>query len=251
MRALVLMLCVASTAALAQVERNLTKESPRNMLFEFKLGPYLPLIDRDPGLAGNPVYKNTFGTGPMLLGEIEVGREFFQKMGTLGVGISGGYAEKFAKAVISGTASLSADATGLHVVPLKAHVVYRFDWLALNTPVPLVPYVKGGVTVSHWWITKGDALETTPATVGATAGTPAVGWSYGMHVAPGIEFLMDFLDPRLARDFDTGIGVNHTYIFAEFVFQEVNDFGRTNATGGRAALDLSSRHVMFGINLEY
>jgi hypothetical protein len=60
-----------------------------------------------------------------------------------------------------------------------------------------------------------------------------------------LSLLLDFLDMRLARDFDTGVGVNHTYLFAEYTLQEVNKF-ETKGT-----LDLSSQHWMFGISLEF
>ena len=56
--------------------------------------------------------------------------------------------------------------------------------------------------------------------------------------------MLDVLEPRLARDFDSDVGVNHSYLFAEYTHAEVNNFG-----GG--GFNLSTRHWMFGLALDY
>jgi D-methionine transport system permease protein len=40
--------------------------------------------------------------------------------------------------------------------------------------------------------------------------------AFGLSFTAGLSFMLDFLDQRLARDFDSSVGVNHTYLFAEF-----------------------------------
>ena len=101
----------------------------RNMNFEFKLGPFKPLIDRESTLTGTP-YETTFGGGPLLLGEFGLERQFFQKVGTLGAGVSIGYGEKFGHAVNSVTGEITEESTGLHLIPMKVLLAYRFDYLA-------------------------------------------------------------------------------------------------------------------------
>lgn len=219
-----------------------TGETSRHFTFEVKLGGLTPLIDRDRALT-SPVYSATFGGGAMLLGEGEVDWQFFQAFGSLALGFSGGYAEKYAKAIVAGTTTLASDSTGLHVVPLKLLLVYRFDYLARRFGIPLVPFAKGGGVLSHWWVTKGAAVET-------VNGQTGVGWAWGLAGGGGLAFQLDILDPRLARDFDTSMGVNHSYLFAEFMFEEVNRFGERTAAGQLKSLDLSSRHFMFGLAFE-
>jgi hypothetical protein len=215
-------------------------ESPRNMVFEFRLGPYYPLIDET--LDGKP-YQNTFG-GAMLLGEWELERQLFQKFGSAAIGASFGYAEKYAHAKEVLTGASTGETTSIKFLPLKILGVYRFDWLAIKYGVPLVPYAKFGFQLTHWWGSKGKGTE-------VVDGVPAVGWSYGLTGMFGIAFLLDILDPRLARDFDTGIGVNHTYLFAEFNWAWVTDFDKRTADGHLAALDLNARFAMFGLAFEY
>ena len=49
---------------------------------------------------------------------------------------------------------------------------------------------------------------------------------------------------RLAKDFSNDIGISHSYLFAEYTYANVNNFGRKG-------LDLSSRHWMFGFSVDY
>jgi hypothetical protein len=220
-------------------------ESPRNMVFELRLGPYSPLVDRAfPNLSVGP-YQQTFGTGFMLLAEGEIERQLWQKVGSLAVGLSVGYTEKYAHATADVGGGQTGEAVSLRLVPMKVLAVYRFDFLQIKYGIPLVPFVKAGIEVAYWLTAKGTQSPET------TEGVAGQGVSYGFVGMAGMAFLLDVLDPRLARDFDSGIGVNHSYIFAEFNFAEVNDFDRKNAAGTPNALDLSSRFVMFGLAFEY
>ena len=226
-------------ALLAQTQledSNETPESPRDMTFELKLGPYWPMVDREPTLTTKP-YQDTFGTGPMLLAEVELERQFFQKFGTLSAGLSVGYAEKYGHAVDPATGEVSSETTGLQIVPFQLLAVYRFDYMAQNWHVPIVPYAKGGLVMIPWWASKGGSVEVSNGYYGA-------GVRWGVAGIFGAALQLDFLDPRLARDFDTSAGVNHSYLFAEFHVQEANDFGQK-------VLDLSSRHWMFGLAFEF
>jgi len=212
-------------------------ETERSAMFEFKLSPYTPLIDRAFTDTTGP-YQTIFGGGPMLLGEVEFDYQFFQKMGSLAVGVSGGYAEKYGKAVDAETLVPTSESTGLKIIPLKALLVYRFDWLSLKMDIPLVSYAKAGFVIMPWWVVNGsNEIEVSDGLRGA-------GTSYGICGVFGLALTLDFLDRRLARDFDTSVGVNHSYIFAEFTLQEMGLFESQS-------IDLSSRHWMFGLGFEF
>ncbi|MFZ5468950.1 MAG: MXAN_2562 family outer membrane beta-barrel protein [Myxococcota bacterium] len=215
--------------------------TPKYEALELKLGGYKPLIVREAGLASDP-YRDVFGAGAMLLAELEYDRQLWQEVGTIAVGFSIGYAEKFGSALVgeqNGAAVTQevSERTGLKVLPLKLMGVYRFDYAALHWNVPVVPYGKVGLAYTPWWSVKGANVEFADGLRGAGA-------QWGWAAVGGISLMLDFLEPRLAKDFDSDMGVNHSYLFAEYVHQDVNDFG----AGG---LDLSSRHWMFGLTLEY
>jgi len=222
--------------AQTSVEEEMTPETPRDMVVEIKMGPYWPMIDREPTLTNKP-NQDTFGAAPMLLAELEVDRQFFQKFGSLGAGFSIGYAEKYGHATDPATGLVSTEATALQIVPMQLLAVYRFDYMAIHWSVPIVPYVKGGLVMTPWWASKGGEVETSNGLYGA-------GVRWGVAGIFGAALQLDFLEPRLARDLDSTSGINHSYLFAEFHLQEVNDFGQK-------VLDLSSRHWMFGLALEF
>ncbi len=239
-----LLITFVASSALAQVfvsdERKL-KESSRSMYFEFKLSPFTPLIDTafQNVEANQRPYAYLFGNTPMLLGEIEIEYQVFQKFGTISVGLSGGYAEKYGRALDAQTGERIGQSSGLVIVPLKALVVYRFDWLKQKTHIPLVPYAKGAFVTMPWWITNGPAVES----LGQFKGE---GVRFGLAAVFGLAFELDFIDQRLARDFDSSVGVNHTYLFAEGTIQAMDLFGSVGPP-----LNLSSQHFMFGIALEF
>jgi hypothetical protein len=243
------MMLLALAVALAQSpttypSTETRNESPKNMITEIRLGSYYPWVDRPLNCTPGSCPYQSILQGSMLLVELEIERELFQAFGTASVGLTVGYAEKYGHALVEQTGQ-SGEATGLRIVPMKAIASYRFDWLANKYGIPLVPYLKLGLQLTYWWATKGGTTE-------VADGVPGNGWSYGIVAAGGLAFLLDVLDRRLARDFDNGVGVNHTYLFAEYNIAEVNDFGRKLADGTTAAaLDLSSRFAMFGIAFEY
>lgn len=213
-------------------------QSPKDMFLEAKLSPWLPNLDGQFGASGP--YTTTFGGTPMLLGEVEFDYQVFQKFGTIAVGASVGYAEKFAKALIKGTTERSGESTGIRVVPIKAMLIYRFDLAWLRWDVPLVPYVKGGAVFMPWWMTKGPDIEKVDNLSG-------LGYKLGLVGVVGLSLTLDFLDRRLARDFDSSMGVNHSYLFAEFTAQKLN----FETAKDSLPLDFSSTHWMFGLGFEF
>lgn len=228
-----------SFGASAQVIVSQT-ETPRWGALEFKLGGYKPRITAETG-EGNP-YDQVFGASAMLLGEVEYDRLFWNKFGSLSGGLSAGYAEKYANVLVGesgGTAVTTevSERTGLKVLPLKLLAVYRFDYAALHWSIPVVPYGKAGLAFTPWWSIKGSGVEFANGERGA-------GGQWGYAFIGGISIMLDAFDQRLAKDFDSDLGVNHSYLFAEYVYEDVNDFGQ----GG---IDLSSRRWMFGLTLEY
>lgn len=237
-------LALVSTEAHAQLgtRASLTpSESPRTAEVELKLGAYKPLIDREAALNGAKPYDETFHGAPMLLGELEIDRELWQRIGTLSAGFSIGYAEKYAAAVVvdeTGGTVPSAERAGFFVLPLRLMAIYRFDWPAQHLGIPLVPYAKLGLAYTPWWTSKGSTG------VEYSNGQRGAGGKWGWAGIAGVQFLLDALEPRLAKDFDTDFGINHTYLFAEYVYEDVNNFG------GKG-LDLSSRRWSFGLAFEF
>jgi hypothetical protein len=209
---------------------NVPTQSPRSGAIEFKLGTYKPRVDDEANLNGATPFSSTFGGNSMLLFQLEIERFLYQGIGSAGLGFSGGYAEKYGDTKTT-TGETAAEKTAFKVIPLQVSALYKFDYAAFHWGVPLVPYAQLGLIYTPWWTTKGDATQLSGGT-----------WGYGLTA--GLSFMLDVLEPRLARDFDTDVGVNHSYIFAEYSYSKVNDFGGDS-------LNLSSGHWMFGLALDY
>lgn len=224
-----------STSSVLQDEP-VSLRSPRSGAIILRLGGYKPLIDEEESLGGATPYKDTFGDASLLLFEAELQRFFYQGIGTAGVGLSAGYGEKYAPARLT-DGEKAAEQTALKVIPLSANLFYKFDYAAFEWGIPLVPYGKLGLIYTPWWITKGSATE-------AVGGNNGSGGKWGWGATAGLSFMLDVLEPRFARDFDSDLGVNHSYLFAEYTYADVNNFG------GKG-LDLSSRRWMFGLALDY
>ena len=134
-------------------------------------------------------------------------------------------------------ANAAVEEAGLKLLPLRLMGLYKFDYAALNYRIPLVPYLQAGLVYSPWWVTKVDDIE-------EVAGRRGSGAKWGYGFTAGMQFLLDVLEPRFARDFDSDLGINHSYLFAEYTHAEVDNFG------GKG-LVLSSRHWMFGLAFDY
>ena len=220
----------------AQEMSDVPNQSPRSGAVEFRIGGYRPQLDAEEGLSGSP-FSDVFGGSSLLLFEAELQRFFYKGVGTAGVSVSLGYAEKYANSLLP-EGGRAAERTGFHVLPIHVRGVYRFDVPAFRWGIPLVPYVKPGLIYTPWWVTKGGDIEKTED------GGEARGGKLGFELVGGVAFLMDVLEPRLARDFDSDLGINHSYLFVEYTYAKVNNFG-----GG--GFNLSDSYWMFGLALDY
>ncbi|EPX58638.1 hypothetical protein D187_003836 [Cystobacter fuscus DSM 2262] len=238
---------LAALPGQAQEYSDAPTQSPRSGSVELRLGSYRPQVDAEEGLNGSP-FSDVFGSGGWLLFELEVQRFFYQGIGSAGLSVSAGYAEKYGYALRE-DGSPSAERQSFHVVPLHLRAVYRFDYPAFQWGFPLIPYVKPGLVFVPWWTNKGGKLDSAPGR-DAVEGSPAVparkgtGVRYGWEVAVGLSFMLDVLEPRFARDFDSDMGINHSYVFAEYTYSKVNSFGRPG-------FNLSDSYWMFGLALDY
>jgi hypothetical protein len=217
-------------------------QSSQESALELKLGIYQPQIDSEAALKGATPYKDFFKNGTILLFEAEYDYQFFHAFGSLALGLSAGYGEIYGHGVYSqgpNKGQTSGDLTALKVFPLHVLAIYRFDVLALRYHIPLVPFAKLGLDPDFYEITNGTGGQSVD-----TEGKKGIGFDWGWEGDLGLAFLLDVLDPDLARDFDLDVGINHSYLFGEWSYTSVNDFG------GKA-LTLSDQFFKFGIALEF
>ena len=237
-------------------------ESAQNFAFEARFAPWQPNVDSEFGGRATPFY-DYFGyseraslTSPeirrvrdRLLGGLEVDWQAlrFGPVGSLGLGVGASYSDLSASAPVTSTGQASGQTSTLHVLPMYGVLVARIDVLARRTVVPLVVYGKAGVAVTHWWVNAGDDFArrsaASPAAPNNTSdfGQSARGFSYGWQFAVGAMLRLDFLEPRVQRSWDIDMGVNHSYLFAEYMV--VTDWSRPQ-------LHVASNTWVFGLAFE-
>ncbi len=219
----------------------LAAASPAFAQFDEKIGPsprwgsvdvgfqrYRPNIDAEFSQKPGP-YELMFGKGEGWMFNIGVSKSLFTKMGTVDVGVRTGYfSDSGAGFVLDNnvppgspplmvyTTRAGADST-FRIVPTSAVLTYRFDWPVERYNIPLAPYARVAFERYNWWITKG------------AGGTAERGATQGWSAAAGLDFLLDIIDPQLAREFDHESGVNHTYLFFEVATATIDDFGSSKS----------------------
>ena len=116
----------------------------------------------------------------------------------------------------------------LYAVPAAATLSYRFDYIKGQF---LVPFVNGGAGTT--------LVRQGSRTGGAEPGTQLYhGYEYG----GGLELCLNGIDPQSARVLDSEIGINYTYLTAEYV--------RSQPLGAARTPDLSREEFRFGLRFE-
>jgi hypothetical protein len=190
-------------------------ESPQHVALEIRIGRYVPSVDSE--FNGATPYQTMFGDDNRYSIGLEVDWQAMRipYVGTLGPGFSFGYTKATASAFLTRQfPERSQEDTALRIFPMYAVAVLRADYIARNTPVPLVPYAKLGVGAALWSISNGGGT----AYVGSLAGS---GLSYGPQFALGGMLLLDAFDRDAAMEMDQDTGVNNAYFFLEWYVSEL------------------------------
>lgn len=218
--------------------------SPQRFALEFKMGPFLPDVDRDYAGPGLGPYATVFGvtdsTGAAVdepkafpMPVIAFDWQFLYLAGPLGIGVQAGFFRDKAQAIIAEpmegeSLRSSADTTTFGMLPLALLLSYRLELLPDRLRVPLVPYAKAGLAYSLYWIKSGSGnIARNSRGEAGRGGVP------GFQVNAGAMLRLDFLEPGTAKKLDNVTGINHTYLFGEYQLSRVNNFGagRTPSLG--------------------
>lgn len=215
------------------------ESSPQSFAFEARFGPYWPEVDESGGgssacpvsghASAKGAYECFFGTGPQFYFGFEL--DFLPLripyIGLIGPGFGWGYTSTSAKAALPGGGS-SADETSLTIMPMHLSAVLRADELMRRTGAPIVPYIKFGYGLGYWSADDGNGTSTRTDASGAaltdTANT-GEGTTSGYHLAVGAMVSLNFLEPRAIANLDQTAGVNHVYIFAEWMNARLTGLG--------------------------
>jgi hypothetical protein len=198
-------------------------ESPQHFAAELRFASFSPDVDSDPALHGNAPYATAFGPNPRLLVSAEFDWQAYRipHLGTIGPGVGVGYttASRPAQFVVPHNGSTtSGETTSLEIFPFYAVAVLRADVLWREIHIPLVPYAKLGIGYALWRATN---------TLGTSSyqGISGKGHSLGTEIALGLGLNLNVFDPYAAKNFDADMGVNNTYLFAEWTRSDLTGLG--------------------------
>lgn len=233
----VLLATLVATSAL--IGGSAQAASPQTASIDARLGLYEPGIDSEFGkTSGATPYADVMGDGAWAK-SFNIDWRVFHGFGELGAGMGFGWWSQDGKSKsLDGTAV--DDANKLMIVPVTLDLVYRFDVLAKHWNFPLIPYGRVGMVYAFWWSYDG----TDEVSVYRDAkGKPHTGEGgvAGVHWTGGVRLLLDVFEPQAAKSFDIELGVNHSYLFAEYQRMSINNFGDSKA------LDLSDDVIWFGL----
>lgn len=210
-----------------------------------RVGPYIPDIDAQVGLnalTGKGPYEAMFGNYWIgekkykqavyqILPMLDVERVLLRGFGQLTVGGQIGYMQKSAYPYLDGSNEdqpkrqrAKGDKTTFRLIPAAAFVGYRLTYLDDAWGIPLVPYVRGGLSYYAWWITKpgGDTSE-----VGGDDGgdaDKARGGSLGYQGSVGLAIRAERIDAASARGMRNS-GIQHAGFYGEWSWAKVDGFG--------------------------
>ena len=215
--------------------------SPQRFALEFKLGPYVPNVDRNYSGPGLGPYASIFGKiddtgaavgqpkpGLMPAGYFEW--QFLYLAGPLGLGTQVSFFRDRANALVAmpepgENLRSSADRVRFAMLPIALMLSYRFELLADRFRwVPIVPFAKAGVGYAFWWTRDGSGDIATDS-----MGNKGRGGTPGFQFSVGGMIRLDFIEPGTAKKLDQTTGINHTYVFGEFQVARYNNFGAGNS----------------------
>jgi len=213
-------------------------ESAQYGVVEARFGAYYPRVDHS--VTGTP-FKDTFGDSKRYMAGLEADWQVLRipHLGSLGPGLGWGYTRATGKARLTAQPdTLSDEETALSVMPFYLVAVLRADVFMRDFGVPLVPYAKLGLGYALWWASDGG---TTPRENGVLGR----GVSYGPQYALGGMFLLDVLDQQTARDADNSLGINNSYLFAEWYGSELDAFG------SKSRMNVGANTWVVGLAVEF
>jgi hypothetical protein len=225
--------------------------------FEFKMGPYLPDVDRKYDGPGLGPYATIFGETndrgvavddprPFPMPAVAFEWQFVYLAGPLALAAQVAFFRDKAGALLTTpmpddtSVRSSADDVVFGMVPLAVQVGYRFEYPADRIRIPLVPYAKFGPAYGFWWTKEGSGKIARDS-----QGNRGSGGVWGFQLNAGLMLRLDFIEPDTSKRLDQITGINHTYLFGEYQLSRLDNFGIGNS------IELGDSTFFAGLAIEF
>jgi hypothetical protein len=195
-----------------------------------RLGPYYPAIDKQFGTQPGP-YKQMFG-GYRMTPMLDVDRILWTGFGQVGVGISLGYMQVSANSFTDGSdpndpmrPRSEGDDNTFRLIPTALTATYRFTYLDDVYGIPVVPYIRGGLSYYIWWLSAdGDQVCKAGQMGPMCERNKPYGGSLGYQGSIGLSLRAERIDPDTAMSMQQS-GIQHAGVYAELFLANVDGFG--------------------------
>jgi hypothetical protein len=167
---------------------------------------------------------------------LDLERVVWDGYGQLAVGGSVGYMQKTSYAYLDDTSEDEAlrprsrtSKNTFKLVPLAATLSYRFTLLDDLYGIPVIPYLRGGLSYYAWWINgpSGDVskvCEMMNADGTCAKQDKAYGGSLGFQGSVGLAIRAERIDADAAMSMRNS-GLKHAGFYAEYQYAKVDGFG--------------------------
>ena len=206
-----------------------------------RFGPYTPDIDKQFGRATGP-YEQMYG-GYEILPIIDVDRILWTGFGQVGAGGSIGYMQKSAHSFEHGSdpedphRPRSPGSTNtFRLVPLALTASFRFTWLDDQYGIPLVPYIRGGLSYYAWWVSAdADTVCKDGGTAPGCSKNEPAGASLGVQGSIGVAIRAERINDAFDMASMRQSGIRHAGFYGELSLAKVDGFGSDTklSVGGR------------------
>jgi len=185
---------------------------------------------------------------------LDVDRILWSRFGQVGVGLSLGYMQKTARAFTLDSLptdpmrARASDTNKFRMIPMALTATYRFTWFDDQYGIPVVPYVRGGLSYYLWWISVADG-SLAKACVDGTMDpgckqSKALGASLGVQGSIGLAIRAERIDASAAVSMRAS-GIEHAGLYAEMSLAKVDGFGSDTK------LSVGDRTWFAGVDFEF
>ena len=138
--------------------------------------------------------------------------------------------------------------TSLTILPLSASLVYRADQLLERYNLPLMPYVKAGVSYSFWWAHAGGEIASQSIDTN-DEGIQGEGGTLGYQFTAGLALNLNWLSS--SPHTKGGLQMLGSHLFFEASLLQVDQFGSAYNSTTESYNHLQLNDVVYSLGLNF
>ncbi len=136
--------------------------------------------------------------------------------------------------------SSGSSPTSLNLLPGELGVEIKLNLFKDRFHVPLVPYIRGSVMYTMWWVYADGLAKSADSERGK-----GIGGVFGLIGNVGIALNLDWIDRSTAREAMRSVGLKDTYLYFEYSGKTNKNFKNTGT------FDFSGHYWTIGLSVDF